>query len=1522
MTASNAVRSAPGDSFAWQGGSGAWSGASSWVDTTLGATATLAPATLDSATIAAASPLLLSGPGAAAALTLSGTVGLSGVYQFGSVTAGGPLTAQSGAEIQVATSLQVAAGLTVDSTSCIEIGANPVFWPSWVKVFAGGTLSGAGAIAANTFVIGTVVSSGMTLGGLVAGSGTVLVEAAGLSVGTVFGGPTLAFDAAGATLSLTGSLSAMGATLAGFVAGDAIDLTHVTAGSAAVGAGGLVVRDPSGAVLGTLALQNAAALQSATFAVRSDGAAGTLVSIFQPGQPRALTWTGGSGLWGNVVRWNDGSGIAAAPPTTLDSATIAAASPLLLSGPGAAAALTLSGTVGLSGVYQFGSVTAGGPLTAQSGAEIQVATSLQVAAGLTVDSTSCIEIGANPVFWPSWVKVFAGGTLSGAGTIAANTFVIGTVVSSGMTLGGLVAGSGTVLVEAAGLSVGTVFGGPTLAFDAAGATLSLTGSLSAMGATLAGFVAGDAIDLTHVTAGSAAVGAGGLVVRDPSGAVLGTLALQNAAALQSATFSVAPDGRGGTVIAFGTAGSGGRAMSWAASGSGLWTNAANWTVAGFGAATAPGSTDVVSITGGSLPIAVVGAGAAASLAISRTVLMAGAFAAQTADVQGTLLLSGAATQLSLGTLDQLGATTPSVVSVSAGQLVVAATAVVGALTATGGAVVQVATSLSVAQGVTVDGASCVEIGPAPIFWPSWVKVFAGGTLSGAGAIAANTLVFGTIVASGLRFAGLLVGAGTVLIEAAGATVGTAYSGPTLAFDAAGATLTLTAPGAMAATVANFAAGDAIDLVGVVAASAAFAGGALVVRDGSGATLASLAMQAPSASGLLVLPDGSGGSFVLGLAPASFAAAPAGTSGARSLVWRGAGGASWTNAANWSATQVPGSLDAASVTGGQTPLVVTGAGAAASLAIHRSVLLDGSFAAGTLTVDGTLTLAGGGPVAAGTITQGGSTTPSVVTVSSGTLSVAGAVDLGSLTAVAGAVVQVGGNLSVLGGIAVDGSSCVEVGTNPVFWPGWVKVFAGGTLSGSGAIAANTLVYGTIKSFGLRFGGLTVGAGTVLIEAGGAIVGTVYAGPTLAFDAPGTTLTVAAPTAMAGLVRGFGAGDAFDFAGLTATTAVLAAGTLVLQDAGGHALAGVAMAGVTATGLLTLPDGSGGTLVVGLGPAQANSPGGTASARSLVWSGPSGSVWGAAADWSAGGAAATAAPGALDAVAIVGGQTPLVVTGTGSAASLSLHRSVLLDGAFQAGSATLDGTLVLAGGANAALGSLGQAGATAPSTVTVLASVLAVSGNADLGSLATASAANVLIGGSLSVSGGISVDGSSCVEVGASAVFSRGWVEVAAGGTLSGGGQVTANAAVYGTVVSQGFQFEGQVVGSGTVLIESAGTTVGAVQPGPTLDFDAPGAMLTLSTPQAMHATLAGFGAGDAIDLGHLSATSANFAATGSLDGLLSIGDVHGAMLAQFALHGDSTGYATAGFSVVADGVGGSLLIETVTATAVSALPTRH
>ncbi len=318
---------------------------------------------------------------------------------------------------------------------------------------------------------------------------------------------------------------------------------------------------------------------------------------------------------------------------------------------------------------------------------------------------------------------------------------------------------------------------------------------------------------------------------------------------------------------------------------GLFSSAPNWmdTTAGTIAASAPGATNAVTVTGGTSNnfTDIIGTGAAGQLSINNDVLLWGTIA-----VGGTVTLGTAAdldldgrASLSAGTLNLLNGASLEVGGGSTLKLAGTATLAGGFLTAMDGSAVQLGalvanrinTGYVLATGViAVDDDSSVEVGTAGGAALGAITIDQGQSATVSGLIDGNVVVNGTL---GVQAAGALIidtsdpfgsaqsiaGTGTLvmsenslLILGVGDSAGIRFGGP-------GGTLDVAV--LPTGTISGFASGDVIELS---AGKTALATGLSYIQtSGSVATLT--LTRGGSAVGTLTLAGNYSGSlFHLGL----------------------------------------------------------------------------------------------------------------------------------------------------------------------------------------------------------------------------------------------------------------------------------------------------------------------------------------------------------------------------------------------------------------------------------------------------------------------------------------------------------------------------------------------------------------------------------------------------------------------------------------------------------------------------------
>ncbi len=1332
----------------------------------------------------------------------------------------------------------------------------------------------------------------------------------------------------------------------------------------------VTVVGPSGASVQTLAGPGAAALASFSGNTHLSGAF-TFTSLIA-----------GAGAAGGLLE--------CLAHDTLSAGTATMASGSLLCG----GAVSVGGTLTL-GQPGDGAAT----LYATGGGSVQAASLFMgnASAAITIDPTASVEVGTLGGAAAGALTIDAGAALAGQGNANAYGAVIngGLVTAQGGTLAlGSLTGNGTLAI-AGGATLelnGRTGAGQTIDFTGALATLAIATEFDAPAGTITGFAAGDAIDeLGSPISGasfSQTSAAGGVLTLSYGGQTADTLIL--AGNFTGDVFLPSADGAGGTDITLAPAvvSTGGPSPGtstpddyvWTAAGPGAWNVAANWrdSSRGTGAASiAPGVNDLVTVTGGASEFLVIaGPGNAASLAVAGALALSGAENIGTLSIGTTAapavvdLMAGAVMRAQAAGVVYGGCD----VSGQGASLAVAGTLLLGggplgiglptaALAVSNGAAVTLA-GLTMGGGsgasVTTDPTSSVVIGTAA-GTAGAVTVAAGATLSGNGSVDpfADILDNGLIEATGAGGTltlGTLSGGGTLLIDA-GATM--ALMAPTsVAIDFAAQngslspTLDLVSELALpTGTLSGFGPGDVIDVLGDPITSVAIA------RNSSGPSILTLFYGSTIIGRLSLLggfahqvfvaePDATDGTDIVVVQQAG-GGGGGGTGNTDTLEWTTPGSGNWSRASNWTdlttggtATAAPGAENLVIVDGptGGSVQALGGPGTCSSLAFTGNTLLNGAFAATTLTIGtssaaGTLDEVAGDTLGAtnaalayGELSLTGNGTDAAV---SGTLTVGG-VGTALLTVTGTASVQAGALVLEAGGsVSTDATGSVEVGTLGGAAAGAVTIDPGCSVSGAGTLnAAGSVVdNGTLVAQG---GTLTVGAfsgaGTLDIGTEATLV-LATADPSagacqIMFQGGGATLELAGALTGGGadplpcIIAGFVPGDAILSANSPITGVSLAQGTTLgtlTLTYGGVTVATLLLAGNFAGELFGVqPDGTGSEITVtqstsGTGPAA-----GTTTPDDYLWTGAAGSAWNNAANWddtSASQTPALVAPGLNDLVTITGagGGGFLTVQGPADAASLTLAGNVALSGTFAAGTLAV-GAGILALGAGTAVSAYT---ADAWGGIEAQDAFLAVTGTLTLDGGAGALVADghsSVTAAVLAMSQGCAVlaDATSSIDIGG-ATGSAGALTIDAGGRVSGAGALDVLGAVVdlGTVTAAGGTLTlGAVSGDGTLLIGQGAVLglEGTAGSGVIIDFAANGTLSASVTPAA---AIEGFGTSDAILLPFPDATAATYAATGPGTGLLTISD-DSETLGVLTLLGMNAGSQ---FSVTGSAGGGTLLTTT-------------
>ena len=410
--------------------------------------------------------------------------------------------------------------------------------------------------------------------------------------------------------------------------------------------------------------------------------------------------------------------------------------------------------------------------------------------------------------------------------------------------------------------------------------------------------------------------------------------------------------------------------------------------------------------------------------------------------------------------------------------------------------------------------------------------------------------------------------------------------------------------------------------------------------------------------------------------------------AHSFIWNGPISGVWSVNSNWNdltlgipAPVAPGALDFVSFASPAGLFqVISGTGAAASLALTGKNDVVGSLAVGTLTVGtsltaGTLRVNTGASMTAADVTIGQT---SSITVVGGTLAISGSVADGPVMSAITGTLTVGGTLGAGvsastnsrvraatvniingGGFIWDATSSVEVGTLGGAALGALTVDAGATLdfnitstqASRGAtlgLGLSVIDNGTIRISGPYTAFLTTGTatgtGTVIITDGGNLsatgamagtlafqigksalltVGTVGAGDSIAFNGAGAVLNLGslATYNMQAAITGFGATNAITIDRLI-TAATYSAGVLTLANAGTTVVALKLGAGYAAGSFKVIQTGSTNAEVILAGTAAAG-PSAGAGGHAYQFSGAAAGDWNTAANWTDSTLAATPA-----------------------------------------------------------------------------------------------------------------------------------------------------------------------------------------------------------------------------------------------------------------------------------------------------------
>lgn len=825
-------------------------------------------------------------------------------------------------------------------------------------------------------------------------------------------------------------------------------------------------------------------------------------------------------------------------------------------------------------------------------------------------------------FTSTGLTIASGGSVKGWGAIAAPIINGGLIEASGGSLYVQqdVTGSGAFQVDAASALVllGPSVVAETVRFNGSGATLRFE-SPSAFAGAIAGFGAGDLIDLLKTTATGVALNAANQLVLTNNGSVVTTIQLGAGAA--GFNYYVSPDGHGGTYV-----GAGNNAppvvtvpaAQFLQAGQTLAITGIRVSDSDAGSynetitATITDTSGLLSVTAS--PGATVSGSGAASLTLSGTLA---AVNAELATLTFSAPAAGAATDtITLALNDGRGGSGTAAIAVSINQPV--ATTAPSVLTLTAGSPAAVA-GLSVADADAASAGETATVVLSDSVGLLSATVAAGASVTGAGT---NSLTLsGTLSAVDAELASLTYAAASgtaqtsdVIDVATNDGRGSSddhkiavtlnqpitLTGPTGVVFAAGVNNPINGVSLADSDAAS--AGETItvtisDSIGLLSATSTGGGdtmtgsgttsltitGSLGQVNADLATLVYNGTPGSSPTGIdlinVLASDGRGGNSDQTIAVAIVGASSA---------WKRAMSGDWGNAALWTAG-VPSSPngDAFVALGGA---YTVGLGAGESFTVRNLTLSNGRGIfdfAGSLTSTGSLTLAAGSIVLDNGGVLNGVTALSLKTSISGTGTLNGPVlNLGTITATGG-LLKITGAVGLIGSLGINSNATLELAAVAI---GQTITFAAGGVNQVLKLDAPTGMFGRISGFGAgatidlanlsvtsdkySAGVLALYSGATLV--GGLVVSGAFGGQTFALSSDGnggtdiTLVANAAPTISAPTTLTMTAGSVSPVAGISVSDTDAAASnetlTVVLTDTAGR-LSATNSAGGTVTGATT-------------------------------------------------------------------------------------------------------------------------------------------------------------------------------------------------------------------------------------------------------------------------------------------------------------------------------------------------------------------
>ena len=795
-----------------------------------------------------------------AANTYTGNTTVTGSGTMLSISADNNLGADS-ASLNLGTGTTLIATATMSFAHAITIAGNATF-----DVTPG-----------NTLTINSVIANGASAGTLdLTGGGTLVLNTANsYSGGTeVVGGSTLELGAAGAAGS--GAIT--------LVAGTLDVLSGVTVSGITVSSGNTLIVS-SGATASAVVL---------------DG--GTLELIGTASDP-GLNWSSGTlklaaGASSNNLVVKAGQTLAVLSEGIATGTTISSGGSEIVSSGGTASATTLQagGTLELlGGAVDTALNWLGGTLELGSGYS---ASGLAVRAGDTLAVLSSGHATGTTVSNGGLVSVSAGAT-SGTTISSGGTEIVASGGSASATT--LLAG-GTLELLGSAVDTGLAWSGGTLEL---GAGDSASGTTVGAGETLIVASGGTATSATISNGGVAIVASGGIATA-PSLLAGGTLELLSGATDTGLNWHGGTEEFASGFSASGVVVGAGETLALAAGGTATGatvSNGATLTVSAGGVATGTPTRATTVQAGGTLDL-LNGATCSGPLAVSGGTLDLGGNAQSVGPLtltSGTIqdgTLTASSLNVQAGTISAEIAGAEALIETGGGTLVLDPTG--GSNTYSGGTVVQGGTLVVSSNnalgtgGLTLDAGSTINVTGIATLTPAI-------TLSGDPTVEVDSgKTTETGVISGLGAELVKTGAGALVLDPAGGpstyTSGTTIDGGTLELAAQGAagtgaitfngaeTLQIDAAaqpasgGTFANAIADFGAGDTIDLRGFALATGAgqetlgFAGNSLTIGNGVASETLTLAGALPSA--VLAEGDGNGGTDLVGFADMTGAVAAA------------------------------------------------------------------------------------------------------------------------------------------------------------------------------------------------------------------------------------------------------------------------------------------------------------------------------------------------------------------------------------------------------------------------------------------------------------------------------------------------------------------------------------------------------------------------------------------------------------------------------------------------------------------------